>query len=262
MSRQLNRRLCSVKAIELKCKTYMGQIEFERLHKVTGANRRTSGRRLLIGVSGVSLAAVEMFGQLSPPPVIQTSNSIAESKRSAFELATIKPALDGMGGFLTYPGGKMRCGVCTIDMLVRLAFEVQPYQIIGMPNWAHSERYSVDAIPPETSESHHLKISSPTNALTDEQRQMLQSLLIDRFQLKFHRDIQAGMVYSLARGSGSLRLFPPKHPDDRPWAGSNVGGVFNGDGIAGTNISMPLLAKKLSVVLQRPVLDETEFPIF
>jgi uncharacterized protein (TIGR03435 family) len=151
----------------------------------------------------------------------------------------------------------MRCGVCTIDMLVRLAFDVQPYQIVGVPSWAHSERYSIDAIPPESSESRDLKISTPTNALTDEQRQMLQSLLIDRFQLKFHRDIKTGLVYSLTRGSESLRLLPPQHPDYQPWAGSNAGGVFNGDGIAGSNISMPLLAKKLSVILQRPVLDET-----
>ena len=50
---------------------------------------------------------------------------------------------------------------------------------------------------------------------------------------------------------------PPNDPNAPPWAGSIAGGALNGDGIAGKNISMPLLAMRLSRSLLHPVLDKT-----
>ena len=59
------------------------------------------------------------------------------------------------------------------------------------------------------------------------------------------------------KGSGKLKLHPAKDKSGFPRVGSNIGGALNGDGIAGKNVSMPLLAIRLSRYLQRPVLDET-----
>jgi len=80
---------------------------------------------------------------------------------------------------------------------------------------------------------------------------MLQSLLMERFQLKFHRESKIGAVYVLARGSGELKLQAPKDKDASP-------GVWMArDGLVGQNASMSLLAVRLGGNLQRPVLDET-----
>jgi uncharacterized protein (TIGR03435 family) len=80
---------------------------------------------------------------------------------------------------------------------------------------------------------------------------MIQSLLIERFQLKFHRDSKIGAVYVLTRGSGELKLHAPKDKDGSPvvW--------MSNDGLVGQNASMPLLAVRLSGILQQPVLDKT-----
>ena len=87
---------------------------------------------------------------------------------------------------------------------------------------------------------------------------MLQALLADRFQLKYHREIKEGPVYVLLKGNNKLQLQDPKNKDDFPWVGnSNGGGAIFGNGIAGMNISMPLLATRLSRYMGRPVLDQT-----
>jgi len=94
-------------------------------------------------------------------------------------------------------------------------------------------------------------------------REMLQALLIDRFQLKFHRETKTGDVYLLERSGATLRL----HPEEIPAAGADssadhrlqgsigyAGGQWN---ISAT--SMPQLAKFASdFVLHVPVSDRTE----
>jgi uncharacterized protein (TIGR03435 family) len=46
---------------------------------------------------------------------------------------------------------------------------------------------------------------------------MLQNLLIDRFQLKFHWENKLGHVYVLVRGKKNLKLQPAKHKNDYPF---------------------------------------------
>ncbi len=86
---------------------------------------------------------------------------------------------------------------------------------------------------------------------------MLQSLLMDRFQLKYHRDSREGPIYRLVRSNRKLNMEKTKNPDGYPWAGGLGGGMITGDGIAGTNISMSELAFRLSRYFERPVVDET-----
>jgi uncharacterized protein (TIGR03435 family) len=80
---------------------------------------------------------------------------------------------------------------------------------------------------------------------------MLQSLLMERFGLKFHRESKIGAVYVLTRGNSELKLHAPKDKDSSPgvWLAS--------DGLVGQNASTALLAARLSGILQQPVLDET-----
>jgi uncharacterized protein (TIGR03435 family) len=184
-------------------------------------------------------------------PFASADPAKTQSSLPAFEVATIKPVMGGIAGFVTYSGGRMKCAFCNLDMLLMFAFDVQPYQIVGGPDWDRHEGYSIEAIPPDSSESNKLNLAKPITVLTDEQRQMVQSLLIDRFQLRFHREHKTGPVYLLVRGSGELKLHAPKDKDDSPVAG------LASDGLVGQNASMTLLAARLSSVLQRPVLDET-----
>ena len=101
-----------------------------------------------------------------------------------------------------------------------------------------AERYDIDAKPPVSSKSSQSNPPYPKAPPNDEQRQMLQSLLRTRFQLKYDRQTKDAPVYSLVRGKGELQLMEPKDKAEFPWSGSLRGGRINGDGILGVNESM------------------------
>lgn len=199
----------------------------------------------------LATSAANALGQAGSAPGSSATNAAAVSQMPSFEVASVKPAPGGVAGFVTVSGGRMKCAYCNLDMLLIFAFDVQPYQIVGEPDWGHRQGYSIDALPPDSSELRNLKLTSPTYALTTEQREMLQSLLMERFQLKSHRESKIGSVYVLTKGSGELKLRDPKDKDGTP------GVWLSSDGLVGQDASMSLLAVRLSSILQRPVLDET-----
>lgn len=118
-------------------------------------------------------------------------------------------------------------------------------------------RYEIEALPPSTSKSSKANPLTHNAPLNEEQREMLQALLIDRFQLQFHRETRPGPVHLLTLGKGPLKLTEVKNEGDFEWVGSVRGTGLNGDGMAGKNISMPVLAQRLSAYLQKPVFDQT-----
>jgi uncharacterized protein (TIGR03435 family) len=86
---------------------------------------------------------------------------------------------------------------------------------------------------------------------------MLESLLIDRFHLKFHRGSNNGLVFLLSKSDKPLKMQPTQQPNGFPWAGGIGGGLPDGAGLRGVNISMPQLAVRLGSWLHHPVSDQT-----
>ncbi len=183
-------------------------------------------------------------------------------QRAEFEVASVKPTGSSPGGHIgayVYPGGRVSISHYTLAMLIEEAFDVRPFQISGGPAWMRDfqYRYEIEAVPPSASESSKANPSTRKAPLNQEQREMLQSLLMDRFQLQFHKETRQGPVYLLTLGTGTLKLTEVKHESEFEWVGSVHGGGINGDGLAGKNISLPVLAERLSPYLQKPVIDQT-----
>lgn len=194
---------------------------------------------------------------LASQPVYPQS-SAAPAAAPAFEAATIKPpdpaARYMVQGFYGKPGGRVFFGG-PLKMLIEYAFNLRAYQIIGGPDWTQKQRFEINAVPPDTSPSR--KITGQNAEPTAEQRLMLQSLLRDRFGLKFHLESKEGEIYILERGRKPLQLKPPKDPASDPRAAV----VVRSDGIDGeafgNNATMEFMAQMLSRDLQLPVLDQT-----
>lgn len=178
-----------------------------------------------------------------------------------FDAVTIKPALardQQSNTIYAYPGGKIFCAHCTLQFLTTLAFNLPEWQVTGSAELISStsdNRYDIEATAPEGSQTTTWNSRTP---LSEAQRQMLKSLLIERFGLKGHRETRSDTVYILQRGDQPLKLVPPLHPDESHWAGGVGGGpVIGSTGMRGKNISMAELATRISGALKRPVLDQT-----
>jgi uncharacterized protein (TIGR03435 family) len=165
-------------------------------------------------------------------------------------------------GVSTYAGGRVVANKCTLRVLIETAFNVQPFEIEGASGWMDGDAWDIDARPPASSKSAALNPANRKAPPNDEQREMLQSLLADRFSLRFHRETRQQPVYFLDRGNKALKLENSKVKDGFSWVGSPHGGMIVGDGVAGTNVSMPALANRLSGYLERQVLDRTHISGF
>ena len=213
--------------------------------------KRNFNRKLLTLAFSIALAAPAALSQ----PLADTSPKLPE-----FEVASVRPSAKNPStpvGLFVYPGGRVSIQNLSVKYLIYYAFNVQEWQVSGGPAWIDEERYDIEAKPPADSMSGKSTPASFKSPPNDEQRQMLQSLLIDRFQLKVHRGTKEGFAYLLVKSGKPLKLQPPKDANDFPWAGSASGRVPFAHGIEGKNISMAELAQRLSGALDRQVIDET-----
>ena len=192
-------------------------------------------------------------------PAQAPSDHAADTRSPHFDVVTIKHrdpnATSWLAGFYSYPGGRILFGGFA-RIIVQDAYDVYDYQITGAPEWASSEWLVVNAIPPDDSPSRGQKIRQVEP--TDEQRQMLQSLLRERFGLKFHFETKEGEVYLLTRGNKPLQLVPPKDPNADPRALVTIwpGNPTNGEG-HGTNTTTDYMATMFSRYLHMPVINQT-----
>ena len=148
---------------------------------------------------------------------------------------------------VTSDNGLRATGV-TLRFLLQKAYDVEDFQIVGGPGWARSERFDVYAKlaskpdPPETSlRSQQLR--------ADRFRERLSVLLAERFQLSVRQKFKEGGTYILEQTKTGHKLSET--------TGTN--GIGRNRGlITAENASMAMLAKTLSITLQRPVLDQTD----
>ncbi|MDR3698459.1 MAG: M56 family metallopeptidase [Candidatus Sulfopaludibacter sp.] len=191
----------------------------------------------------------------------------AAAQLPAFEVASIKPADRNsrrLCCITIHPGARVDIHALSLKTLVTAAFRLSSFQVSGGDAWTEQDEYDIEAKPPEALRSSIKTLRYTWYGIEDEHlRQMLQALLIDRFQLKFHRETRTGDVYVMARSARPLALRPTEIPQA-------VAGLTSDDGSIGTvgyagarwgvfNTSMPQLAKFASdFVLHVPVLDRTK----
>ena len=121
------------------------------------------------------------------------------------------------------------------------------------------QRYNVVAKPPEAFRQTMPDTRHTLFTIKDERlRQMLQTLLIERFQLKVHRETSTGKVYLLERSGKTLRLKPVDVAAVNASPYGNLGETSWVEGWGLYNETMPELANFASgYEMHRPVLDRT-----
>jgi uncharacterized protein (TIGR03435 family) len=179
--------------------------------------------------------------------VLISSSAFAQTRAApmAFEVATIKSTDPAFGGILIqYPAGTLSLRGFTLRDLIGFAYDLDNRQILGVPKLLESERYDV------VGKAEKRMDRSNQN----EAKLMMQTLLADRFQLKFHRETREIPVYVLSIGKGGHKMKPRTEGD----GGAPTSMLFRGDNVPGRNVSMTMLAGGLQkLVLDRPVIDKT-----
>jgi uncharacterized protein (TIGR03435 family) len=185
-----------------------------------------------------------------------------------FEVASVRPsqkdAADAPVALgLRLDGSQARIGSLPLRDYIAMAYRVKTYQVAG-PDWLATERFDVNAKLPEGS-------------TVDQIPAMLQTLLAERFALKFHREPKEMPVYALVVGKPPLRLKDsPVDPDAAVSTGAvnvsasgsaagvsvNLGNgssyTFAGGKFEGKKINGRILADMMERYTDRPILDMTD----
>jgi bla regulator protein BlaR1 len=160
----------------------------------------------------------------------------------AFEVASIRPSSPNPGG--GPPGGKNKQGgggllqgldhqrlnlrSTTLGLMVQ-AFRLKScgpggfrgcVMVSGGPNWIQNDSYDLQAKLPDKVPSYTMAQLRDGDA--PEISMMLQSLLADRFNLKYHRETRQLPVYVLTQIRKSPKLEPAKHEMRQQKDGSTV----------------------------------------
>jgi len=176
-----------------------------------------------------------------------------------FEVAIVKRNTSGATAmkfpFLT--GGRFDATNVSLRTLIAFAWNVTATELAGVPDWASQDRYNVNAR------------AASADIPREQYRLMLQSLLIERFNLVSHREFREGRTYELVRvnSGGHLKSADPsacfrgdssvQHSSNLPVCGAWSTGSHD---LQGSNVSMPQLCNALSSLLDRRVTDHTDSP--
>jgi uncharacterized protein (TIGR03435 family) len=119
------------------------------------------------------------------------ARSVGAQNALRFGVASIKPTDPEQRGSSLYgaqPSGFSANGV-SLSTLIESAYQLMPYQLRGGDDRVRRSRYTIEAKYPDG--------WSFEKGGYREAREMLQSLLADRFHLRIHRETTTGTVYTL-----------------------------------------------------------------
>jgi uncharacterized protein (TIGR03435 family) len=179
-----------------------------------------------------------------PPPPVQLPPMAADANPS-FEVATIKPSKpDDQRKAFIVNGNQFHIINQPLTQIISFAFDVQAKQVIGLPDWADTDKFDIDGKPDGE--------GAPNGK---QWKLMIQKLLADRFKLTFHKDKKELSVYVLSVSKTGAKL---TKNDSAP---NGLPGLFFQGGLGKLNVHNALMTDftglMQSVVLDRPVVDQT-----
>jgi uncharacterized protein (TIGR03435 family) len=175
------------------------------------------------------------------------------AQRPAFEVASIKRnvSLSPQSSQRNLPGGRINFSNQRVRQVIRAAFGASDIEVLGGPDWIDDDHWDIVAAP----------AAVDPNAPW---REMLKTLLIDRFKLRAHVEQRERPIFALVFARADKQLGVNIHPTQTPCkiegdCGStdvNSNGVASGT-IHGTARTMTQVGRSLSGYAERRVLDRT-----
>jgi len=204
----------------------------------------------------------------TPTPNIPNLDALLPPPPSAqFEVAVIRPANPEERHFNIDmdPSGKVTIQHASLLTLIYTSFDVPPGKILNKPKWLDSDLWdimgkaSTDAAPPLP--------DAVSDLYEDNIKEMMRSLLADRFKLITHPDVQMAEVFALTAANPKMKKADPaNHPACKEGPGADgkdprLDNPLLSRLISCQNITMPQFATELHTLasgyLPAPVIDST-----
>lgn len=198
-------------------------------------------RLLLLSIA--LMAATPLIAQ-GAPGAVPVARMAADAHPS-FAVATIKlhdPNV-GIQQFNT-SGDRVNIRNQTVASMLSFAYAIHSHQIVDAPDWIFHERYDVEG-----------KTDTEGEPSLHQFQEMVQKLLGDRFQIKFHHDKRELSVYAiqLAKSGAKLKLTADRKADP-DWKADGRGTEMTQ---TYRNASMSDFVLGMQSFLDRPLVDQT-----
>jgi uncharacterized protein (TIGR03435 family) len=225
-----------------------------------GVGKLNFRRLLLLAAVPMAVAAPGLWGQGGTASTATTQPAATEDvKVPAFDVVSIKPNKSGSGriSIMFKPDGYSAENV-SLKMLILGAYGLKEDQLSGVPSWADSARYDIDAkvAGPDVADLQKLK--------NDQRRLMLQPFLADRFKLKAHNETKVLPIYELGVAKNGIKLKEATPGDTyangikgRDGAGHGGSMRMSPGQLTAQGVPMTSLVNALSQQLHQSVVDKT-----
>jgi uncharacterized protein (TIGR03435 family) len=140
-------------------------------------------------------------------------------------------------GFFPAPG-RLRVINTTLQQLIQAAFHVKTGTLFGTTAWMETDRFDIDA-------------TTAAKSSFDDKLLILQSLLTDRFQLRFHRETRQLRTQALVVAKGGPKFTRSKDQNEQERI------TIRPTEISGTTIPFGHFVSVLEAQLKYPVTNET-----
>lgn len=188
--------------------------------------------------------------------------SSARAQRPSFEAASVKRNLSGSdSASVRGQSGRVTITNNPLRNIIRNAWGLQGFQIVGGPDWINTERWDIVA-------------KAEGNPPGPQMMTMVQNLLADRFKLVAHRETREMPIYALVLARADRTLGPNLHSSPTDCLKEMTAAVARGGGpprdgkvLCGMRVlnghivmnaeSMNNFVRNLSPIAGRSVVDKT-----
>jgi uncharacterized protein (TIGR03435 family) len=210
--------------------------------------------------------AFDAVGQATAAPAMGAlpSSNTSEKPALLFDVVSVKQSKSVSGSisvFAPIEGDQLTLKNMTLASIIAYAYNFQNEDFVaGLPPWAKTVRYDIDAKVAETDVAAFRKLNEAQHKL------MVQAILADNFKLKSSRQPRDVSIYALVVANGGPRMKEVKPGDPHPNATKGADGIpiegmslskTGPNQITGQEISMAILVQPLSGITGRQVVDKT-----
>src|SRR5580693_6380802 len=201
----------------------------------------TQGAALALNLARATPETAWAIPEPPPPP-----KRMAPDANPAFEVATIKPSDPAHPEqIITLRGAEVITTNVTVHALINLAYWLHPKQLTGGPAWTESDKFDMAGKP-----------DAPGQPNVDQMKVMIQKLLTDRFQLKFHFEKRELPAYAIGIAKTGAKI-TRSQDDPKGLPGFYFGRSASGMIMAFRNSPLSQFTAVLQNSMDRPVVDQT-----